>query len=189
MGEVIDLQSQLAQLEDNQEFVADLCRFSEEILTENQVRRKYHLAESSWSILGENDSLVEKIEAEKIRRIRDGSSKRERAQLLVVKAPDVLGGIMNSADANDRHRIDACKTLNDFAANGPAGVPAADRFQIVINLGADLEGKPIVEKYDKSIAIDVNDVDPNHIVDTPHGPWPVIAANKRKDDGGNGEPL
>ena len=29
MGEVIDLTSQLAQLEDNQEFVADLCRFAE----------------------------------------------------------------------------------------------------------------------------------------------------------------
>ena len=53
MGEVIDLAGQLAQLEDNQEFVADLCRFSEEILTENQVRRKYRLSESSWSILGE----------------------------------------------------------------------------------------------------------------------------------------
>ena len=83
MGEIVDLKGQLAQLEDNQEFVADLCRFSEEILTENQVRKKYRLAESTWSILGENDSLVEKIEAEKIRRIRDGSSKRERAQLLV----------------------------------------------------------------------------------------------------------
>ena len=60
------------------------------------MRKKYRLSESSWSILGENDLLVEKIEAEKIRRIRDGSCKRERAQLLVVKAPDVLGGIPHS---------------------------------------------------------------------------------------------
>jgi hypothetical protein len=182
MGEVIDLAGQLAQLEDNQEFVADLCRFSEEILTEKQVRKKYRLAESTWSLLGENDGLVEKIEAEKIRRIRDGSSKRERAQLLVVKAPDVLGGIMNSTEANDRHRIDACKTLNDFAANGPAGIPAADRFQIVINLGADLDGRPIVEKYDRSITVDVNDIDPHHPEDTPQVPFPVIAAKKIMDD-------
>ena len=90
MGEVIDLQSQLAQLEDNQEFVADLCRFSEEILTEESDQKEIPLAESSWDALGSNDGLVEKIEAEKIRRIRDGSSKREKAQLLVVKAPDVL---------------------------------------------------------------------------------------------------
>ena len=122
MGEVIDLQSQLAQLEDNQEFVADLCRFAESILTEASVRKKYRLSESSWDALGSSDALVEKIEAEKIRRMRDGSSKREKAQLLVVKAPDVLGGIMNSTEANDRHRIDACKTLNDFAANGPGQV-------------------------------------------------------------------
>ena len=162
MGEVIDLQSQLAQLEDNQEFVADLCRFAESILTEASVRKKYRLSESSWDALGSSDELIEKIEAEKIRRIRDGSSKREKAQLLVVKAPDVLNGIMNSADSNDRHRIDACKTLNDFAANGPQGAPASDRFQIVINLGADLDGKPIVEKYDRSITIDPNDRDPHH---------------------------
>ena len=174
MGEVIDLAGQLAQLEDNQEFVADLCRFSEELLTENFIRRKYRLSESSWSILGENDSLVEKIEAEKIRRIKDGSSKRERAQLLVVKAPDVLGGIMNSADANDRHRIDACKTLNDFAANGPQGAPAADRFQITIVLNSD------VERYDKSIVVDPNDVDPNHVDDGPRKVYPVIE-NKRDD--------
>jgi hypothetical protein len=119
-----------------------------------------------------------KIEAEKFAD-QDGG-KRERAQLLVVKAPDVLGGIMNSTEANDRHRIDACKTLNDFAANGQAGVPAADRFQIVINLGADLDGKPIVEKYDRSIAIDVNDVDPNHVDEGPRKVYPVIE-NKRDD--------
>src|SRR6476659_3878301 len=47
------------------------------------------------------------------------SAEFAKAQKLVVSAPDVLGDIMNSADANDRHRIDACKTLNDFASNGP----------------------------------------------------------------------
>jgi hypothetical protein len=89
MGEVIDLQSQLAQLEDNQEFVADLCRFAESILTEASVRKKYRLSESSWDALGSSDGLIEKIEAEKIRRIRDGSSK-EKAQLLVVKGAGVI---------------------------------------------------------------------------------------------------
>jgi hypothetical protein len=189
MGEVVDMMPDRQKLRDNFEFIVDLARFAEALTDEAAIRKKYRLSDAVWNALGEDDDFVRAVTDEKTRRIRNGSHKREKAQLLVVKAPDVLGGIMNSAGANDRHRIDACKVLNDFAANGPAGVPAADRFQIVINLGADLEGKPIVEKYDKSIAIDVNDVDPNHIDDTPHGPWPVIAANKRKDDGGNGEPL
>jgi hypothetical protein len=178
MGEVIDLQSQLAQLEDNQEFVADLCRFSEEILTENQIRKKYHLAESSWDALGGNDSLVEKIEAEKIRRIRDGSSKREKAQLLVVKAPDVLSGILLDNTANPRHRIDSAKELNNFAAVGPQGTPAADRFVISIVLNGD------VERYDKSREINPNDYDPNG--PAPQKLYPVIAVKK---DDGSGEPL
>jgi hypothetical protein len=38
------------------------------------------------------------------------------------------------------------------------GRPGAERFVITINLGADVDGKPVVEKYDKSIAIDANDV-------------------------------
>ena len=35
---------------------------------------------------------------------------------------------------------------------------AGERFVITINLGADVDGKAVVEKYDKSIDIDVNDV-------------------------------
>ena len=119
MGEVIDLQSQLASLTENSEFVADCCQFAEEILTEAALRKKYRLAESSWEALGSDDSLVEKIEAEKIRRIRDGSSKREKAQLLIVRAPAILDGIMGDANQSARHRIDSAKVLNDFASNGP----------------------------------------------------------------------
>ena len=88
------------------------------------VRKKYQLAESSWHAFGGNDGLVEKIEAEKIRRIRDGSSKRERAQLLVVKAPNVVGNIMDDASASPPHS-GRDQDADGFAANGPgASAPA-----------------------------------------------------------------
>ena len=132
--------------------------------------------------LGENDALVEAIEAEKTRRIRNGSTKRERAQKLVAQAPGVLGDIMLDASASPKHRIDASKTLDAFAANGPEATAAADRFIITINLGSD------VERYNKSIAINANDVDPNDIDTKPQALLPMIAANKRKHDDG-GEPL
>ena len=53
---------------------------------------------------------------------------------------------------------------------------------ITINLGSD------VLKFDKSIEVNPNDIDPNDTGLLPQGPWPVIAAKKLRDDG-NGEPL
>ena len=183
MGEVIDMHGQPAHLEDDLEFVADCCRYAENILSEAAVKKKYRFDDATWEKLGSNDALVEAIEAEKIRRIRNGSAKRERAQQLVVQAPDVLGGMMLDASASPKHRIDSAKALDAFAANGPEAAPASDRFQITINLGSD------VLHFDKSIAIDANDIDPfNDIDTTPQGLLAAIAANKRKDDGG-GEPV
>ena len=183
MGEVVDLHGQPAGLEDDLEFVSDLARYAEGLFSEQDVKKKHHLSADTWERLGNNEVLIEKIEAEKVRRIRNGSAKREKAQQLVVQAPDVLGGIMLDASASPKHRIDSAKALDAFAANGPEAAPASDRFQITINLGSD------VLHFDKSIAIDANDVDPFNDTDTtPQGLLAAIAANKRKDDGG-GEPV
>jgi hypothetical protein len=183
MGDVVDLHGQPAGLEDDPDFISDLARYAEGIFSEQDVKKKHHLSADIWERLGSNDVLIEKIEAEKVRRIRNGSTKRERAQKLVVQAPDVLGGIMLDASASPKHRIDSAKALDAFAANGPEAAPASDRFQITINLGAD------VLHFDKSIAVDANDVDPFNDTDTTaQGLLAAIAANKRKDDGG-GEPI
>jgi hypothetical protein len=173
MRDAVDLHGQPAGLEDDLEFVSDLARFAEGLLDEKAVKKKHHLSADVWERLGSDEKLIEAIEAEKVRRIRNGSSKRERAQVLVVQAPSVLGTIMNDPSANPRHRIDSAKVLDDFASNGPVGVPAADRFQIVINLGSD------TLRFDKSIAPDPNDVDPNDIDTT--GVIAAIAANKKDD--------
>ena len=67
---------------------------------------------------------------------------------------------MLDASASPKHRIDSAKALDAFAANGPETAPASDRFQITINLGAD------VLHFDKCIAVDPNDVDPFNDTDT-----------------------
>jgi len=163
---------------ENHKFITDCARYADGLLSEQDVKKKYRFDDDTWARLGENDALVEAIEAEKTRRIRNGSTKRERAQKLVAQAPGVLGDIMLDASASPKHRIDASKTLDAFAANGPEATPASERFVITINLGSD------VERYSKSIAIDPNDVDPN---DTNTTMLPVIAAKKKGD--GNGEPV
>jgi hypothetical protein len=167
---------------ENHEFITDCARYAEGLLSEQDVKKKHHFDDDTWARLGDNEALIEAIEAEKTRRIRNGSTKRERAQQLVAQAPGVLGGIMLDASASPKHRIDASKTLDAFAANGPEAAPASDRFQITINLGAD------VLHFDKSIAVDANDVDPHNPDTAPQGLLPIIAANRRKDDDG-GEPV
>jgi hypothetical protein len=167
-------------LVENHEFIADCARYAEGLLSEKEVKKKHRFDNATWERLGENDALVEAIEAEKTRRIRNGSTKRERAQQLVAQAPGVLGNIMLDANASPKHRIDSAKALDTFAANGPEAAPASERFVITINLGGD------VERYSKSIAIDANDVDPNDTDTTPQKLLAVIAANKRKDDDGGG---
>lgn len=88
------------------EFVADLARYRENLLDEKAIRKKYRLADDVWEKLGDDDELIRKVEETSVRRIRDGSSKRERAQQLIVKGPDILSGIMNDVTANARHRIE-----------------------------------------------------------------------------------
>ena len=98
----------------------------------------------------------------------------------VIAAPDVAAKIMVDDGANARHRLYACKVLNDFAANGPEAAPALDRIQIILNLTGD--GGNVVERYDLPRAITIN---PD---DTDTGTAPAIAAittkNREEDDGG-----
>jgi hypothetical protein len=176
MGDIVQFSTSLLN---DHELIADLCRFAEGVFSEQEVRKRHRLADSVWKDLGANDELVEKIEAEKIRRIRDGSAKRELAQKHIVRGPTVLGSIMDDANASPRHRVDAIKTLDSLAANGPEKAPAADRFIISIHLGAD------VEHYNKSRAIDAND--PDDISGTTPNVVAAITAKKPQDDDNGGE--
>jgi hypothetical protein len=173
-GPQIDLTSDRGR-----ELITDLARFSEELVSEATIRKKYRFSKHDWETLGSNDKLLEMVEDEKTRRVRDGSIKREKAQQLVVKAPGVLGDIMDDPNANPRHRIDSAKALDDFAAaNGPEAAAAGARFVIQINLGADH-----IETYSKSIAVNAEDEDPYH--PTPPEVLAAIAAKKNEGDGGN----
>src|SRR5262245_50580718 len=139
----------LPALRDNFEFVTDCARFSENLISEAAVRKKYGFSEDTWSRLGEDDALVRAIEDEKTRRIRSGAAKREKAQQHVVRAPDVLEKILTDEKASPKHRIDAAKVLEDLADNGPQAAAEQDRVIVTINLGGgdvlrfDASAKPI----------------------------------------------
>jgi hypothetical protein len=128
-------------------------------LTEKQVRARHHLTNEAWTAMGDSDELVELVEAAKLRRIRTGATKRERAQQEIIDGPPILAKIMRDPGSNARHVIDAVKTLDGLASNGAEAAAAGAKFEITINLGADLDGRPIVEHYSKNIAIDASPSD------------------------------
>ena len=161
-----------AQLLTDAEFVSDLARYSEKLLTEKFIRRKYgNLTDDIWNQLGEDDALVEAVENEKLRRIRNGSAKREKAQAHIVAAPDVLHGILADSAANPRHRIDAVKALDALADNGPKTASTADRYVIHIDLTADAKLRSAEPDPNDIITIDVPRKTPAAITDQSEDDW------------------
>jgi len=155
---------------DNHEFIVSLARYAEgqEGYSEAAVRKRFRLPDDVWQGLGNDEELVEAIEAEKVRRIRNGATARERAQQLFAKAPDVLGNILNDDSASPRHRIEASKELRTVAANGPEAAPQQEeRFQITIILSADERIK---------IDRDLGKIDPHDGMTIDHAPQRLPAA-------------
>jgi hypothetical protein len=167
MGKIVNFPT-ATELESNAEFILDFARYGEGLLSQKFLRSKYKFSNEVWESLGNSERLLDLIEAEKVRRMRSGAAKREKAQLHVLRVPDVAASIAFDASSNARHRLDAGQLLDKLAANGPEAVPAADRFVITINLGADSHGRAVIEHYDKSIAPDPNPISPVVInTDTP----------------------
>lgn len=155
---VVDLHGQT--LIGDPDFLADFARFSEGILDKKFLKTKYRFSDQVWKDLGNDARLLEAIELESVRRMRNGDSAREKAQQLFVGVPTVLGGILHDDAASPRHRIESAKELRTISAVGPEAVPRGDRFIITINLGADGNGEEVIEHYNKAIKIGIGDGDP-----------------------------
>src|SRR5262245_57457769 len=178
MGDAVS--SPISLLEDR-EFITDCARFAEGLLTEKQIKKKYRFDSETWEHLGSDDALIEMIELEKLRRIRNGATAREKAQTHFATAPDILNNIMQDGAASPRHKIESAKALGQIAAGPEAAAPAAstERFQIIINMG---NGEVVT--YDKPRTIEPN-ASTENTTDQPSGELiPFVAA--KKEDGGNG---
>jgi hypothetical protein len=125
----------------DQSFIEDMARYADGVLTEKQVRKKYCLfTEATWTALND-DAFVEAVELEQTRRVRSGATKKELAQLHVIKGPAILDGIATDKRQSAKHRIDAIKSLDALADPGPEAATPQDKIHIVIDLGADVRAK------------------------------------------------
>ena len=174
MGDVIDLKP--AHLEDD-ELVENLARFADGTLSEAAVKARHHLSNEDWAALGESDKLVELSRLANFAdyaaappnvstpRSRSSMRRRYSAGLCVTPTPTHVMLLIQS------------RRSTRWPALAPKPRQPGARFEITINLGADH-----IEHYSKSIAIDANDTDPNHVDTTD-----VIAAITRNKSKGGGD--
>src|SRR5262249_21079626 len=87
----LPVRSDTASLIKNHELVTDCCKFAEGVVDEAAVRKKWRgvIDEKTWDELGSDDAFCDAIAAQKLLRIRNGQAKREKAQSLVVKTPEI----------------------------------------------------------------------------------------------------
>jgi hypothetical protein len=176
MGDVVP-----TSLLEDREFLADCCRYSENLISEKQIKKKYRFNTETWDRLAADEALIEAIELEKIRRIRNGTTAREKAQTHFATAPDILNTIMQDGTASPRHKIESAKTLGQIAAGPEATAPApAERFIIQINMG---NGE--VVRYDQPKTIDNRPTTEDAADQLNMELIPFVVAKKNGGDGGN----
>jgi hypothetical protein len=121
-----------------QTFVADCCRHTEGLLSDNDLKTKWKLSEEDWVGLATNSLLLDAIKTERERRVFNGVAAREGAQRHFTKAFSVLRDILTDERVPPRHRIEAARELRQAAGNGPdAASMAGERVVIQINLGTE----------------------------------------------------
>lgn len=159
------------------------------LTSEAAIRKKYRLPDDVWEGLGNDDELVEAIEARKRARIVSGTCARERAQQIFSTAPDVLGKILNAGDdVSPRHKIESARELRAISANtGPENAPTSDeRFIIRIDLtaGGNKDDVIVIDKPTRKVGPDVSRT-------IEHDDMPLLAAiaASKSRNGGDGEPL
>jgi hypothetical protein len=169
------------ELINNRDFLEDCARFSEQILTQDQIVRKYRLDDAMLERLSKDDALVEAVERIKTQRVRSRTAAAERAQNHYSTIPDELNKLARDPNISPRFRIDASRELR-VCAQGPETAPAAasmERFQITINLG---NGE--VVRYDQPKIVDNKATTEDAADQLDMELIPFVAAKKRNE--GNG---
>jgi len=181
---MVSVPAPAAQSRENLELISDLCRFAEGLVTEAAVRKRWRLEEKDWIALND-DEVVRAVDEERVRRIRSGAAKREKAQQHLVKGPDILNTIMSDPRANARHKIDAVKALNDLSDFSPQVARDVDRVVIHIDMGADTRLKGGKSNPADILEIEAEvrprDADGKIIDATPRERPPMIEASEQFD--------
>jgi hypothetical protein len=119
-------------------FVCDAVRAAEGLIDDAQLMETYELTAEDLRTLTANKTFARAVQAERNRRVRTGLAARESAAQIFVRAPKVMGKILDDEGASPRHRIEASRELRATAiGSGDAERPTdSERFIIRIDLTA-----------------------------------------------------
>jgi hypothetical protein len=136
----------------------------------------YELTPADFQAISKDTALIRAIRTVRDQRVRSGQAAREAAAKHWVRAPNILSTIMDSEQANPKHKIEAIRELRQTAIpENQNSQPDTGRFIIQINLGGD------VEIYNKSIAVDPNDIAPDERPKLPERPK-LVVLNEGSDE-------
>jgi hypothetical protein len=123
------------------QWVADCCRAGEGLCEDRDLMEKWELSASEFEKISKSPVLLRAVRAESERRVRSGVAASEAAQKIFVRAPAVLGNILDDQHASPKHRIDSARELRACAlGNSDDGSAAnSEHITISINLGGDIE--------------------------------------------------
>jgi hypothetical protein len=117
-------------------------RAAEGLVEDSELRAELEIFDDTeFKALSTHPGLIRAIREERFRRINSGRAAREAAAKIHVRAPAVLGTILDDKAANARHRIESARELRATATGGNDAEKAHDseRFVITFNLGNDVE--------------------------------------------------
>jgi len=128
-------------------FVTDCARNRERLFSDDQIREKYEItSDADWTTITQSKPLRLAINSECERRMLNGDAARENAAKQFVKAPEVLGKILEDERNSPKHRIDAARELRATArAEDEKTGDTTDRVIVTINLGNAPEDKLIFD--------------------------------------------
>jgi hypothetical protein len=143
-----------------QEFVRDAVRAAESLVDDAELMAKFELSLEELQKIATNKAVGHAIRAERERRVRSGLAAKEAAARIFVRAPKVMGTILDNEQASPRHRIEASRELRATAIGSGDSERPMDSERFVIRIDLSAGGGP-VEHFDKAIKVDVNDTPPD----------------------------
>src|SRR5262249_33362933 len=117
-------------------FVSDCARNREKIFCDSELKEKYQIDDKAWTEIIANKALKLAVLIECQRRVLNNDASRESAAREFVKAPAILGAILDDPKASPRAKVAISQELRASArANDEKTRDTPERFVISISFG------------------------------------------------------
>ena len=156
------------------EFVVSACHAAEGLIDDSELAESYELTPEDLQNLANNKALGRAIKAELLRRVNSGTAARQAAAKIFVRAPRVMGEILDSSQTPPRVKIEAAKEIRQTAiGTGDDNRSENERISIRIDLTASGGGV---------IHYTADDVTPDAQPKLPERPKLTVLSNEGFDE-------